>query len=372
MKKICVFVSTVCCIINGLAQAPVNYYSNATATGFALKSQLKTIITANHTPLSYTPGLWNLYNANDSINGFKDKYYENDGTILDLYTEQPTNTDSFNFTPITDQCGNYTNEGDCYNREHLIPQSYFDEQSPMKSDAFHVWPSDGKVNGNRGNYAFGIVALPDTTKTSSNGTKIGSSGVTGYIGTVAEPIDAFKGDVARAFFYFATRYEDLMDDFYTENTNVQARAMFDGSTDQVFETNFLEILYKWHLQDPVSNRETDLNNYIFMNQGNRNPYIDHPDYVTAVWFPELLHLKELELVAFRLYPNPATKNTAYIATKEKINLITIHDLDGRLVKNYSNPKFDEEVYTLHNLQKGVYLIQLKSDTKESTQKLIVE
>lgn len=371
MKKISVFVSTFLCCFTVTAQAPTNYYNNATGNGYVLKSQLKTIITANHTPLSYTPGLWNLYNANATNNGFKDKYYENDGTILDLYTEQPTNTDSFNFIPITDQCGQYNIEGDCYNREHLIPQSYFDEQSPMKSDAFHVWPSDGKVNGNRSNYAFGTVAIANASQTSSNGTKIGSSGVSGYTGTVAEPIDTFKGDVARAFFYFATRYEDLMDDFYTENTNVQARAMFDGSNDQVFNTNFLEMLYQWHLQDPISTREIDLNNYIFENQGNRNPYIDNPNYVTAIWFPHLLNTNNLDLVEFRLYPNPAIKNTAFIATKEKIDLITVYDLDGKLIKKDSNPKFKDEVYTLNNLKSGIYLIHLKSDTRETTSKLIV-
>lgn len=132
--------------------------------------------------------MWNLYNANATNNAFKDRYYEDDGTILDLYTEQPSNTDFFNFKEITDQCGNYTNEGDCYNREHLIPQSYFDKQNPMRSDAFYVWPADVKINSNRGNYAFGTVTTSSTNLGSTNGTKIGVSGINGFISTPANQI----------------------------------------------------------------------------------------------------------------------------------------------------------------------------------------
>lgn len=370
MKKISSFIVAFCCSVTIFAQAPANYYNNATATGYTLKSQLKTIISANHNSLSYTPGLWNLYSSNAANNGFRDKYYENDNTILDIYSEKPVAVDPYTFTVITDQCGNYSSEGECYNREHLIPQSYFDENAPMKTDAFHVWPSDGKVNNDRGNYAFGKVAIANYT--SQNGTKRGTSTVTGFTGTVVEPIDEFKGDIARAYFYFATRYEDLMDDFYTDNPNVEARAMFDGSIDKVFNTGFLDVLYQWHIQDPVSVRETDLNNYIYTEQGNRNPYIDNPQYVTAVWYPHLLSTNKAELVEFNVYPNPAPKNTIFISTKEKIDLITVYNLEGKLIKKISNPQFNDEVFAINHLKSGGYILKLKSGKKATTKKFIVK
>ncbi len=373
MKKITSFIVIVCCSFTIFAQAPANYYNSATATGYTLKSQLKTIISANHIDLTYG-GLWDLYSANVANNGFRDKYYENDNTILDIYSEKPVAVDPYTYTVIADQCGNYSSEGDCYNREHLIPQSYFDENAPMKTDAFHVWPSDGKVNGERGNLPFGKVASANYT--SQNGTKRGTSAVTGFSGTVVEPIDEFKGDIARAYFYFATRYEDFMDDFYVPKSppksQVQARVMFDGSTNKVFNTGFLDVLYQWHLQDPVSARETDLNNYIYSEQGNRNPYIDNPQYVTAVWFPHLLSTNKAELVEFNVYPNPAPKNTIFISTKEKINLITVYNLEGKLVKKVSNPQFNDEVFTINHLKSGTYILKLKSGKKTSTKKFIVK
>lgn len=369
MRKITSFLLTAFAAATIYAQAPANYYNNATGTGYVLKSQLKTIISANHSPLSYTPGLWNLYNSSDPNNGFRDKYYENDDSILDIYSEKPNGTE-YIFTPISDQCGNYSSEGDCYNREHLIPQSYFDKQSPMVTDAFHIWPTDGKVNGQRGNLPFGIVNTPNYT--SQNGTKRGSSAVSGFSGTVVEPIDEFKGDIARAYFYFATRYEDFMDDFYTDHPNAEVRAMFDGSVDQVFDANFLDVLYQWHIQDPVSQREIDINDYIYQEQGNRNPYIDHPEYVTAVWFPELLDAPKFDLIPFNIYPNPAKNNTVYLSSKENIEEILIFTTDGKLIRKINNPVFIDETLQIDKLSSGLYLIKVKSNSKIASKKFIVE
>ena len=59
--------------------------------------------------------------------------------------------------------------------------------------------------------------------------------------------------------------------------------MFDGSINKVFNDNFILLLIKWHLQDPVSPKEIAQNNAIYNYQGNRNPYIDHPEYVCSIW-----------------------------------------------------------------------------------------
>jgi len=255
-----------------LAQIPTGYYDSATGTGYTLKTQLYNII-KNQTDLGYT-GLWTTYQTSD-----RDYFYENDGTILDMYSENPTGVDPYNFTYSTDQCGTYASEGDCYNREHMIPQSIFNESAPMVSDAHFITPTDGKVNGYRSNYPHGVVGT--ATYTSQNGSKLGSalnSGyAAGYSGTVFEPIDAFKGDIARMYFYFATRYENVI------TTWGVSYAMFNGTTNQVFAEPFLTILLTWSAQDPVSASEIARNNAVYARQNNRNPFIDHPEYVNQIW-----------------------------------------------------------------------------------------
>ena len=251
------------------AQIPAVYYDNAQGlTGYQLKSALKSIITNGHVAHTYNE-LYTAYETTDT-----DNYYENDGSVLDMYSENPNGPDPYNFQHNQDKCGNYSSEGDCYNREHLMPQSIFGSASPMKSDAHFVVPSDGKVNGMRSNHPFGEVTNP--TWTSLNGSKLGPNSTTGYSGTVFEPIDEFKGDIARMLFYVATRYEDQIAGWGQSD-------MLDGSSDKVFTDWFLHILLNWASQDPVSQREIDRNNAVYNYQGNRNPFIDHPEWVNAIW-----------------------------------------------------------------------------------------
>ncbi|MEN2413558.1 endonuclease [Flavobacterium mesophilum] len=251
----------------GFAQIPSGYYSTATGTGYTLKTQLYNII-KGHTDNGYA-GLYTTYQTSDV-----DNFYENDGTVLDMYSENPSGTDPYNYsTGTTQRCGSYSVEGDCYNREHIIPQSVFNEQSPMVADAHFITPTDGKVNGMRSNYPHGNVS--SATYTSQNGSKLGSSAVSGYSGTVFEPINDFKGDIARMYFYFATRYENTVAGY--------SYAMFNGTSNQVFTTAFLNMLLAWHAQDPVSAREIARNNAVYARQNNRNPFIDHPEYVNQIW-----------------------------------------------------------------------------------------
>ena len=266
MKKIYSFFLLLV-ITASFAQIPSGYYNTATGTGYTLKTQLYNII-KGHTDNGYA-GLYTTYQTSDV-----DNFYENDGTVLDMYSENPSGTDPYNYsTGTTQRCGSYSVEGDCYNREHIIPQSVFNEQSPMVADAHFITPTDGKVNGIRSNYPHGTVA--SATYTSQNGGKLGSSSVSGYSGTVFEPVNAFKGDIARMYFYFATRYENTVSGY--------SYAMFDGSSNKVFTTAFLNLLLAWNAQDPVSAREIARNNAIYARQNNRNPYIDHPEYVNQIW-----------------------------------------------------------------------------------------
>lgn len=253
-----------------LAQIPTGYYDGtSTLTGAALKTKLSEIITNGHKDRGYD----NLYNGYP--NSDTDRYYENDGSVLDIYSENPSGTDPYVYQHGVKKCGNYSSEGDCYNREHVFPQGYFNSNSPMVSDIHHIIPTDGKVNGMRSNYPFGKVGS-SVSFTSENGSKLGTSISPNYSGKVFEPIDEFKGDIARMILYFATRYETRLSSF--DNNDILTNSEFPGVEDWE-----LAVLKQWHTQDPVSQREIDRNNAAYDYQGNRNPFIDHPEFVSLIW-----------------------------------------------------------------------------------------
>ena len=249
------------------AQIPAGYYDGTDGLeGSELKTALFGII-KNPSVSSYD-GLWTEFKTTD-----RDYYYENDATVMDIYSENPTGTDPYTYHYTSDQCGNYSDEGVCYNREHSFPKSWFNEASPMYSDLFHLYPTDGYVNGKRSNYPYGNVA--SASWTSDNGSKLGTCSSPNYSGTVFEPIDEFKGDLARTYFYMATCYEDKIASW---NSAALAGNSFPAYTDW-----YLEIMLQWNALDPVSQKEIDRNNAIYDIQGNRNPYIDHPEWVEYVW-----------------------------------------------------------------------------------------
>ena len=271
-----IYLLFLCITSFGFAQIPSNYYDSANGlSGFALKTQLKSIITNGHIDQGYG----NLYDGyvTTHTDNIAESGYENDGTILLYYTENPNGTDPYTFNHGSNQCGNYNAEGVCYNREHTIPQSSFNSASPMQNDIHHVVPSDGYTNGQRGSLPFGTVSSANWT--SLNGSKRGSSSVNGYSGTVFEPIDEFKGDIARSILYFVTRYENTVDGYTSFD-------MFNGTENQALEDWAVTMLLDWHYNvDPVDQREIDRNNAAYNYQGNANPFVDHPEYANMIWNP---------------------------------------------------------------------------------------
>ncbi len=244
------------------------YYSSTLGlNGAALKTALYNKI-SGHSVTSYS-GLWNAYSTTDN-------FYN--GKVWDIYSTNICGSTPYVFTFGTNQCGNYSNEGDCYNREHSFPQSWFNQSSPMVSDMFHIYPTDGKVNGVRNNYPYGEVSSP--TYTSLQGGKLGANTFSGYLGIVFEPIDEYKGDLARTYFYMATRYENLIAGW---QNNGNADDVLNGNSFPVYDQWVIDLMVKWHNQDPVSLKEINRNNAIFGYQQNRNPYVDSPQFVQRVW-----------------------------------------------------------------------------------------
>jgi endonuclease I len=241
-----------------------------------LKTSLKNIITNGHTPQSYD-ALWNQYKVTD----IKPREVGSGSAyvIWDIYSDKPGATDPYNYTPGTNQCGNYSGEGVCYNREHSFPKSWFNDEMPAYSDYNHILPTDGYVNGKRSNWPYGEVA--SASWTSLNGSKLGSSSTAGVAGTVFEPINEYKGDVARAYLYMVTRYQDRVPTW--ANYATEGAKTMQANTYPSVNVNYLRLMIKWHTQDPVSSKEIDRNNGTYSFQGNRNPFIDHPEFVDAVW-----------------------------------------------------------------------------------------
>lgn len=251
------------------------YYSAASGKkGSALKTALAGIIYKSSAAVSYD-GLKSAYAKTDK---------RSDGKLYDIYSQIT------NYTPGSAFASTYSKEGDGYNREHLIPQSLFNENSPMKSDLQHVYPSDAKMNGVRNNYCHGNVGtIKSGCAASGNYCYLGtpSSTLTSNGCTedyVFEPNDEYKGDIARVYFYFVTCYETKISSW---GSTWSSYGMFDGTTYPAFSTWAKTMLLSWSQQDQVSTKETTRNeavyNYPSTASNNRNPFIDFPGLEQYIW-----------------------------------------------------------------------------------------
>lgn len=237
------------------ADAPAGYYDAAIGkSGSTLQNTLASIIDSSD------PGydaLWDIYKTTDR---------RDDGKVWDMYSA------TSNFTFGNDKCGSYGKEGDCYNREHSIPKSW--RGGSKYSDAHMVIPTDGYVNNRRSSYPFGEVG--SSSYTSANGfSKLGTCVTAGYSGTVFEPADEYKGDFARIYFYAATRY--------ASSCGSWGGGVFSSSFPHLNKWS-LDMMLRWHRQDPVSQKEKDRNDAVYATrQHNRNPFVDYPELVELIF-----------------------------------------------------------------------------------------
>jgi len=240
------------------------YYASADGTmGSALKTAMCVIILP-HTQRSYD-NLWTDFQTTDM---------RSDGKVWDMYSNVT------NYTFGTDQAGEYSKEGDKYNREHSFPKSWFGEATPMYTDLHHLYPTDGYVNGRRSNYPFGETD-GGTYKSANDFSKLGTCTYPGYTGIVFEPADEYKGDFARTYFYMVTCYEDQLPSWYSSNS--ESRPTLDGNKYPGLSEWQLTMLMEWAKNDPVSEKETARNNAVYAIQNNRNPFIDYPGLEEYVW-----------------------------------------------------------------------------------------
>ncbi len=250
MKNIILLLSLAILSTNALGQ-PDGYYDGTTGlNGQALKVKLHQIIN-NHEVRSYSE--------------FRD-------VILPDLDQDPNNAENIilfyknSSIPIANFASN--NEPDFWNREHTWPSSHgFNNEDTAYTDVHNLRPSDATVNSSKSNKDFNNVENIEENAE-------GEAPDTYTNADFWDPRDEIKGDVARMLFYMDTRYE-------SESLDLELvdRISFSGNP----ELGVLFTLIKWHNQDPVDDAERERHEGAYGYQGNRNPFIDHPEWVTEIW-----------------------------------------------------------------------------------------
>jgi len=317
------------------AQAPDGYYSNADGKcGQTLRSALESII-SKHTERSYA-NLWEDFKSTDA---------KSNGKVCDIYSN------STNYTFGTDQIGGsgYNSEGDGYNREHSFPNSWFNKEYPMYTDLYHMYPADGYVNNRRSNYPFGEVGT--VTYTSNNKfSKLGKASNAGYTGTVFEPADEYKGDLARSYFYMVTCYDSKVSTWSSD-------MLSNGDL-----SNWaVSLLLKWSENDPVSNKERNRIEAVYKIQGNRNPFIDCPGLEEYIWGSKkttgvnintLTGIINVPTDGSLRYHISTTSGELKVEAYNDHTPIAIYDIAGRVIVKASINRGEHD----YQLEKGLYIV----------------
>lgn len=239
-----------------IAQPPYNantYYSSISSqSGESLKAALNLIV-RDHTDYSYTPCVWDILQISD-------EHPTDSNSVIGFYTRRAI------FKTNRDQGGNTP---DFWNREHIWPRSHGFPNTGQHAfrDVHALRPADKSVNADRSDDDFAEGGTPDIECTLCNEGP----------GTW-EPPDEVKGDTARMMFYMVVRYEG------GDNSGVSDLELVDSltSSSQNLMGKLCDLV-QWHVDDPVSFEEMARNDVIYSWQGNRNPFVDHPEYVIPIW-----------------------------------------------------------------------------------------
>ena len=172
---------------------------------------------------------------------------------------------------------------DIWNREHVWPNSkgFGNKSHVAYSDVHHLFASNKNINAIRANKDFADF---DLLRVSGAANKVDFGNQ--WNGTFFEPRDEVKGDIARALFYMVIRYDGDI----CANCNLDLELVEDSSTsqsnsyDKKGRLGDIQSLIKWHYEDPVSESELARNVSVFGIQGNRNPFIDPPELVAALYY----------------------------------------------------------------------------------------
>lgn len=330
---------------SGFTQIPKNYYSGANnLQGGELKQALNQII-EGHTEFPYSStktDTWDIIKEAD-----KDPY--NPENVVLIYSGWSVNA------------AQEYNKGKGWSRETVWAKTHGDiTTSPGPGTDLHQMRAcDISMNNARGNldFDYGGELYEDNDGMTSCRKDIDSW----------EPRDAVKGDIARILFYMAVRYEgtdgepdlELADQVNTSEISTKDLG-FHGK---------LSTLLKWHQSDPVDSFEIRRNNVIYSYQGNRNPFIDHPDFATSIWGTNTSAQSIVKADLLWFYPNPA-KDQVNIIWGGSTATVRLLSLDGELI--YSSPLLDKHTILIEQLPAGLYFIQVIAKDRIFKKKLLVE
>jgi endonuclease I len=292
-----------------------------------LKDELKTILARNYRNLGYTNARDNMYGDIDNQNGNVTCVYT--GRVSTFSTRSGANSNSMN----------------C---EHTWPQSFGSSSEPQRADIHHLFPTDGGTNSRRGNNPFGLVTNPSWT---GGGSKLGSG--------LFEPRDEHKGAAARAMLYFAIRYQN-----YNNFINSQE-----------------DILKQWHTTFQPTAWDIQRNEKIFGYQKNRNPFVDHPEFIERMNKigsndprPVIRNLEISQKQISYNYVTPSTDRTIYLVNNGNIEIPEISNVTSKngniIIKSVDATALPGDVsallITFKSLPDGTYDDEITIDTDVQT------
>lgn len=334
IKKILVLSFVTLLSLSLRAQIPAGYYDAAQGlSGDALKAALHNIID-DHNEMSYN-------DLRDFVLRESDEDPDNSDNVILLYTGRSQAKSTF---------GGGVND---WNREHVWAKSHgdFGTYPPAGTDAHHIRPCDASVNSSRGNKDFDNGGTPHPEAT---GCKADSDSW--------EPRDEVKGDVARMLFYMAVRYEG---DSGEPDLEVVDRV----NTYPDPEHGKLSALLEWHEQDPPDAFEINRNEVIYSYQQNRNPFIDHPEYVAMIFGPSAV----IEEEAYDPVKAWFANGIINIQYTEGNSTIDLYDLCGAQRGHWTSSSTEQQI-DAGNLHRGMYILVI-SDEKNGrrySEKIIVK
>ncbi len=326
-------ISNVVLLRTAYAQIPVGYYDDAQGlSGDELKIALHDIID-DHVQFSYN-------DLRDFILINTDEDPNNTNNVILLYSGRSQAKNTFGGDP------------DEWNREHVWAKSHggFGNSPPAGTDAHHIRPTDVSVNGARGNLDFDIGGnpvpeAPGCFKDSDS----------------FEPRDAVKGDVARMIFYMAIRYEG--GDGVPDLEVVDAVNTYPNP-----QHGKLSQLILWNYLDPPDDFEINRNDVIYYQyQENRNPFIDHPEYVDAIW-GDPSNIFSNNTLDITVYPNPAT-NGLNISRQCADNLeYSIFSIFGNQIMKGNLVAISSKI-NIEKLVNGIYFLSITDKSNQVTKKI---
>lgn len=325
--------------------------------------------------------------------------------ILEAADEDPNNSSNILDVYKNSSYAKFGGGEGVYNREHSWPRSYgFPDDGTYNyphTDCHHLFLCNVAYNSYRGSRPFDYCSdsCSERVTTENNGQGGGSGeypGNSNWVGGSDGPTGTWetwigrKGDIARAQFYMDVRYEggthggtgawepDLI---LTDDRGLIAASQT-GNNETVAYMGLMSVLYQWHLEDPVDDVERARNDVVYSYQGNRNPFIDHPEWLQILTAVDAPPVEPVHAKLHQNFPNPFNPTTTIVFELDQPGTVSlsIYNLAGGKVATLLDEemsagqheiKWDGKDSKGRDLSSGNYFYQLKDGKTSITKKLLL-